>query len=222
MPPAARRCSYETIGSEGANSDAALCRATSSTCTISLVRLAFLNLNADPFYDNVAAALWSLAELCCGIIASCLPSLRPILWRFVPGALRTGDARTASSRSGAYKRTFSGAKSAPGSRVSHAHGPGASAAASEGRRNSSVEELTRNADDFEMAPRSPGKCEFDAATSSSDDAAGPRQKPNKYGVSTTVKAARGSAAPWDVERATAAGIKVKTDVVVLRSEDGRQ
>ncbi|CAK7226263.1 hypothetical protein SBRCBS47491_006172 [Sporothrix bragantina] len=58
------------------------------TCTISVIRITFLNLNGDDTYANVAAACWSIGELCCAIVCSSLPTLRPIFFRLLPGPLR--------------------------------------------------------------------------------------------------------------------------------------
>jgi hypothetical protein len=39
----------------------------------------------DPSYDNPAAASWSSVETSVGIICSCLPLLRPIVTKYLPG-----------------------------------------------------------------------------------------------------------------------------------------
>ncbi|KAL1902355.1 hypothetical protein Sste5346_001333 [Sporothrix stenoceras] len=58
------------------------------TCTISVIRITFLNLNGDDTYANVAAACWSIGELCCAIVCSSLPTLRPVFFHLLPGPLR--------------------------------------------------------------------------------------------------------------------------------------
>ncbi len=58
------------------------------TCTISVIRITFLNLKGDDTYANVAAACWSIGELCCAIVCSCLPTLRPVFFRLLPAPLR--------------------------------------------------------------------------------------------------------------------------------------
>ncbi|KJR87983.1 uncharacterized protein SPSK_07044 [Sporothrix schenckii 1099-18] len=58
------------------------------TCAISVIRISFLNLNGDDTYTNVAAACWSISELCCAIVCSSLPTLRPILFHLLPKPLR--------------------------------------------------------------------------------------------------------------------------------------
>lgn len=55
-----------------------------STCTISIIRIDFLNIGSDFTYTNVGPAGWSLGEICAGIICACLPTLRPLLFRVVP------------------------------------------------------------------------------------------------------------------------------------------
>ncbi|KAH8892476.1 hypothetical protein GQ53DRAFT_604126, partial [Thozetella sp. PMI_491] len=54
------------------------------TCTISVIRISFLSLGDDTTYENVGPAIWSIAELSCGIIGSCLPTLRPVVVRLFP------------------------------------------------------------------------------------------------------------------------------------------
>jgi len=57
------------------------------TCVISIVRLSTLEAAAtttDPTWDNTEAALWSYLELTIAILAASLPTLRPLLLKFVP------------------------------------------------------------------------------------------------------------------------------------------
>lgn len=65
-----------------------------STCTISVVRIEFLNLGDDYTYNNIAPAGWSLSELCAGLTCACLPTLRPLLFRVVTPSFK----RATSSR----------------------------------------------------------------------------------------------------------------------------
>lgn len=65
-------------------------------CIVSILRLQSLvaiSNSIDPTYDNPPAATWSSVEINVGIICSCLPLLRPLLTRFLPGAF-TSKART--------------------------------------------------------------------------------------------------------------------------------
>jgi hypothetical protein len=210
------------------------------TCTISLIRLAFLNLNADPFYDNVAAALWSSSEMYCGIVASCLPVLRPMLWRFMPETIRTAMTAGGKSQdpSAGYHRTYDSNKRSKGLRSyvlsikGEENKPNPGLSSSE-RRNSSAEELTRPTDaEFEMVT-SPGgttrqyhnndlpiqavgggdkrKSEGNA---NRDENIGLRQ-----GTYTKVHANNGQA-NWDTQPTTA-GIKVQTDVVMISDKPTR-
>ncbi|KAF2639176.1 hypothetical protein P280DRAFT_55674 [Massarina eburnea CBS 473.64] len=69
------------------------------TCAISLVRLSVLHKGAttttDPFWDNAPASYWSVVELNCGILCSCLPTLRPLIQKLVPQFFST-DGHTGS------------------------------------------------------------------------------------------------------------------------------
>jgi hypothetical protein len=59
-----------------------------SVCIVSILRLQSLvsiSNSTDPTYDNPAAATWSSVEINVGIICSCLPLLRPLFNRFLPG-----------------------------------------------------------------------------------------------------------------------------------------
>jgi len=56
-------------------------------CLISILRLQSLISianSSDPTYDNTPAATWSSAELNVGIICSSLPTLRPLISRYLP------------------------------------------------------------------------------------------------------------------------------------------
>ncbi|GLI74924.1 hypothetical protein PoHVEF18_003173 [Penicillium ochrochloron] len=61
-------------------------------CITSIVRLVSLKKisdSTDPTYDNVGAASWSAIECNTGIICACLPTLKPLLSRIVPGLIST-------------------------------------------------------------------------------------------------------------------------------------
>ncbi|KAJ5906745.1 uncharacterized protein N7473_003661 [Penicillium subrubescens] len=61
-------------------------------CITSIVRLVSLKKisdSTDPTYDNVGAASWSAIECNTGIICACLPTLKPLLSRIVPGLMST-------------------------------------------------------------------------------------------------------------------------------------
>ncbi|KAL1843478.1 hypothetical protein VTJ49DRAFT_1349 [Mycothermus thermophilus] len=55
------------------------------TCAISVIRIQYLRLSDDVTWDNVASSCWSIGELCSGITCACLPTLRPLISRMVPG-----------------------------------------------------------------------------------------------------------------------------------------
>ncbi|KAL5606307.1 hypothetical protein BROUX41_002722 [Berkeleyomyces rouxiae] len=69
------------------------------TCAISLIRVFALSLDSDLSYKNIAAAIWSFAELSCALITSSLPTLRPILYRILPRifhpSIRSSSKKTA-------------------------------------------------------------------------------------------------------------------------------
>ncbi|KAK4159614.1 hypothetical protein QBC43DRAFT_272187 [Cladorrhinum sp. PSN259] len=71
-------------------------------CAISIYRIRTLHAAAtstDPTWDNVGAATFSFLELSVGVIAICLPPLRPMLIRFMPRVF--GTLLNTGSRSGA-------------------------------------------------------------------------------------------------------------------------
>lgn len=54
------------------------------TCCFSLVRIGWLNIGRDgddDSYYNVEAAGWSIGELACAMTVTCLPSLRPLIFK---------------------------------------------------------------------------------------------------------------------------------------------
>jgi hypothetical protein len=57
-------------------------------CAVSIYRVKTLRTaidTLDPMYDNVDAATWSFLELTTGVLAACLPTLRPIFIAAMPG-----------------------------------------------------------------------------------------------------------------------------------------
>ncbi|KAI2782492.1 hypothetical protein F4815DRAFT_43507 [Daldinia loculata] len=54
------------------------------TCAISVIRIKFLQLGGDFSYENVEGSSWSITELCSGIICACLPTLRPLVSKWIP------------------------------------------------------------------------------------------------------------------------------------------
>jgi hypothetical protein len=82
-----------------------------STCAISIYRIQTLRIASttqDPTWDNAGAATWSFLELTVGVLAACLPTLRPI---FVKTLRRQFGAAASDSKSGnpnsAYPRVDS-------------------------------------------------------------------------------------------------------------------
>ncbi|KAH7008820.1 hypothetical protein EDB80DRAFT_717523 [Ilyonectria destructans] len=54
------------------------------TCTISIIRIRFLSIEGDGTWRNVDTAGWSIGELCSGIVCACLPTIRPLVSRYLP------------------------------------------------------------------------------------------------------------------------------------------
>ncbi|KAK0632610.1 hypothetical protein B0T14DRAFT_418870 [Immersiella caudata] len=83
------------------------------TCAISIIRIQYLKLSPDVTWDNVESSCWSISELCSGIICACLPTLRPLLAKFVPSI---GTSKNTSY----YKQHASGRDGTPGTGYSGA------------------------------------------------------------------------------------------------------
>ncbi|KAI2623474.1 hypothetical protein GGS26DRAFT_219028 [Hypomontagnella submonticulosa] len=54
------------------------------TCTISVVRIKYLEQGGDYSYENVEGSSWSITELCSGVTCACLPTLRPLVSKWIP------------------------------------------------------------------------------------------------------------------------------------------
>lgn len=71
-----------------------------SVCIVSILRLQSLvaiSNSTDQSYDNPAAATWSSVETNVGIICSCLPLLRPLMTRWLPGVFSSQRRNTHST-----------------------------------------------------------------------------------------------------------------------------
>lgn len=63
-----------------------------STCIISVYRITTLRAAADssdPTWENTDAAVWSLLELSIGVLAACLPTLKPLFALALPRLFRS-------------------------------------------------------------------------------------------------------------------------------------
>lgn len=72
----------------------------SSVCIVSILRLQSLvaiSNSTDQSYDNPAAATWSSVETNVGIICSCLPLLRPLMTKCLPGVFSSNKRNTHST-----------------------------------------------------------------------------------------------------------------------------
>ncbi|KAI1461517.1 hypothetical protein F4805DRAFT_412295 [Annulohypoxylon moriforme] len=91
------------------------------TCAISVIRVKFLKQGGDFSYENVEGSSWSTTELCSGVTCACLPTLRPLISKWIPSlsnrlhkpmrsCKRHSDScRTAMQRAGRHMRMSSGA-----------------------------------------------------------------------------------------------------------------
>ncbi|KAG8666767.1 hypothetical protein FPOAC2_11893 [Fusarium poae] len=73
------------------------------TCFISIYRIRTLRTAAstdDPNWDNVDAAIWSFLEITMAITAACLPTLRPLVSKFLPRMFSSSLGR--SNRASRY------------------------------------------------------------------------------------------------------------------------
>ncbi|KAK1980095.1 hypothetical protein LZ30DRAFT_146319 [Colletotrichum cereale] len=135
------------------------------TCIISAFRIKTLRVAAqteDPFWDNVDAATWSFLEVTIGILAACLPTLRPIFVALLP-RLFTGSSLPSNNRGipSKYANNYdhlSDVNRPPATR----HGLGRHLPLS------STERLGRQArDDIEMSGSEPGRAhEYTVSVSS--------------------------------------------------------
>ena len=71
---------------------------------ISIIRLTELHKhhgNTDPSWESSAAAYWSTVELNMGIMCASLPTLRPLLKKYVPGLVGSSAPETGAYGLGA-------------------------------------------------------------------------------------------------------------------------
>ncbi|KAK1753264.1 hypothetical protein QBC47DRAFT_54508 [Echria macrotheca] len=74
-------------------------------CAISIYRIKTLRFaidTPDPMFDNVDAATWSFLELTTGVLAACLPTLRPIFIAIMPRAFGASSLRSRAGQSGVH------------------------------------------------------------------------------------------------------------------------
>ena len=92
----------------------------SSVCVISVIRLVVLSrLTAfDVTWNYVNAAIWSAAEPCMGVIASCIPSLRPLLSLLLRGTTRaTGTLHSKNAQNTSSSHTMSSKRDLQGDEI---------------------------------------------------------------------------------------------------------
>ncbi|KAK0619684.1 hypothetical protein B0T14DRAFT_554855 [Immersiella caudata] len=82
-------------------------------CAVSIYRVKTLRTaidTQDPMYDNVDPATWSFLELTTGVLAACLPTLRPIFTAAMPGLFGASGHR---NRTGHGQSTHRGGTAKP-------------------------------------------------------------------------------------------------------------
>lgn len=78
-----------------------------STCAISVIRVKYLQQGGDYSYENIEGSAWSVAEVCSGVICACLPTLRPLVSKWIPSLsnrLHKTTRRQSCWREGNIKR----------------------------------------------------------------------------------------------------------------------
>ncbi|KAI0176110.1 hypothetical protein GGR52DRAFT_346223 [Hypoxylon sp. FL1284] len=68
------------------------------TCAISVIRIKYLQLGGDFSFENVEGSAWSVAEICSGVTCACLPTLRPLVSRWIPSLSNRLHKPTRGSR----------------------------------------------------------------------------------------------------------------------------
>ena len=204
------------------------------TCCISIVRVAFIANGSDDTYDNVSASGWSIGELGCGIIASCLPTLRPLVFKIWPSlgsnkGTRVGDGPTLQTFGGGY--VGNGNSRSDGSKTTRMNRTVKSQAMESQLHGSSTEELTwSKLDDIEMnMTKSQSEKSANNSTESmrtQEEATFPIQRPThqakkdeflglRGATLTTIKATpeqRPITPSYPVASRGGAGIQIKRDV----------
>lgn len=72
-----------------------------STVIISIIRIRYLKLFDDFPWENVASSLWSVGELTSALTCACIPTLRPLVGRFLPSfATQAGRSSKGYAKSG--------------------------------------------------------------------------------------------------------------------------
>ncbi|KAL8282918.1 hypothetical protein RB597_010348 [Gaeumannomyces tritici] len=107
-------------------------------CIVSVYRLFTLHsavYSLDPSWENIGAAIWSCIELNVAIIASSLPTLRPLLARLLPGL---GLTRPSKDRSNYLRYGGSTLASPRATNFSDSKGGGMTSSASNRNRAASI------------------------------------------------------------------------------------
>ncbi|KAK8062653.1 hypothetical protein PG997_014750 [Apiospora hydei] len=76
-----------------------------STCALAAVRIMYFREYTDPTWEYVDPSILSLAELCSGTICLCLPTLRPLVARWLPASLTSTVASATPNAKGGNRST---------------------------------------------------------------------------------------------------------------------
>ncbi|KAK7911550.1 hypothetical protein PG985_014031 [Apiospora marii] len=75
------------------------------TCAVAAIRIKYFREYTDPTWEHVDPSILSLTELCSGSICLCLPTLRPLVARWLPASLTSTAASLASNAKGGNRST---------------------------------------------------------------------------------------------------------------------
>ncbi|KAK8859670.1 Satratoxin biosynthesis SC1 cluster protein 4 [Apiospora arundinis] len=75
------------------------------TCAAAAIRIKYFREYTDPTWDHVDPSILSLTELCSGTVCLCLPTLRPLVARWLPASLTSTAASVTSNNKGGGNRS---------------------------------------------------------------------------------------------------------------------
>ncbi|KAK6858260.1 Satratoxin biosynthesis SC1 cluster protein 4 [Apiospora arundinis] len=75
------------------------------TCAAAAIRIKYFREYTDPTWDHVEPSILSLTELCSGTVCLCLPTLRPLVARWLPASLTSTAASVTSNNKGGGNRS---------------------------------------------------------------------------------------------------------------------
>lgn len=169
-------------------------------------------------WDNVPSSCWSVGEICSGITCACLPTLRPLLSKFMPGMLSSEDSKGGSNNKKYYQRSSSGRDISHGNRSNKSADESASARGIIYPEDVELQSDDRSDKDIRVGvnrlePQIPGRPKYGKAM----DKLGLGLKPS---VRTEIKV--GSHASQQSWPGSDRGIEVKRDFNVMTSRGSRE